>query len=140
MATGTSHLQRTSALESLRINVIVERARAGISQGELAKRAGLSRQTVSRIERASTDIGLGVIERVADALGTTVSVLVEPYVPDNPDDEELARRIAAPREEYIDADAFIAAMDEAHGIGRSIPRYSRAGRPPLPRQSTPARP
>ena len=140
MVTDTSQLARASALESLRINVIVERARARLSQDDLAKRAGVSRQTVSRIERASTDVGLSVIERIADALGTTVSVLVEPYVPDDPDNEELARRIAAPREESIDARAFITAMDEAHGVGRSVRRYSRAGRPPLSRQRTPARP
>ncbi len=139
MATDTSHLQRVSALESLRINVIVERARARISQGELAERAGISRQTVSRIERASTDVGLSVVERIASALGTTVTVLVEPYVPDNPDEAELARRINAPTEEFIDAEAFIATMDEAHGIGRSVRRFSRAGRPPLSGQSAPAR-
>jgi transcriptional regulator with XRE-family HTH domain len=140
MATDTSHLQHVSALESLRINVIVERARARLSQGELAERAGVSRQTISRIERASTDVGLSVIERIATALGTTVTVLVEPYVPDDPDDAELERRISAPPEEFIDADAFMAASDEAYGVGPRVRRYSRAGRPSLSRPATPPRP
>ena len=68
---NTSEAARLSALESLRINVIVERARARLSQSELAKKAGVSRQTISRIERASSDVGLAVIERIATALGTS---------------------------------------------------------------------
>jgi transcriptional regulator with XRE-family HTH domain len=134
MATDTSHLQQVSALESLRINVIVERARARLSQGELAKRAGVSRQTISRIERASTDVGLGVVERIATALGTTVTVLVEPYEPDCPDDAEIARRLTAPPEEFIDADALLAAEQEAAGHVVDIERFSRAGRPPVSRR------
>jgi transcriptional regulator with XRE-family HTH domain len=137
--TDTSQLARYSALESLRINVIVERARAKLSQAELAKKAGVSRQTISRIERASSDVGLAVIERVAGALGTTVTILVEPYEPDFPDDAELARRAAAPREEFIDADALLAAEAEAYGRGLKLERFSRAGRPPIPRHSASGR-
>ena len=132
--TNASPAARYSALESLRINVIVERARARLSQSELAKKAGVSRQTISRIERASSDVGLAVIERIATALGTTVTVLVEPYEPDFPDDAELARTLTEPRGNYIDADAFLAALDEAAGR-TEIKRFSRAGRPPLSRRA-----
>jgi transcriptional regulator with XRE-family HTH domain len=129
--TNAAPVARNSALESLRINVIVERARAKLSQAELAKKAGVSRQTISRIERATNDVGLAVIERIAVALGTTVTVLVEPYEPDLPDDAELARRAAAPPEEFIDADALIAAEAEAYGRATKLERFSRAGRPPV---------
>jgi transcriptional regulator with XRE-family HTH domain len=122
---------RAPALEALRVNVIVGRARARLSQDELAKRASVSRQTISRIERAATDVGIDVVDRIATALGTTVSELLVPFGPDRVDDEELARRAAAPREESIDARALLAAVDEAAGRPAELERFSRAGRPPV---------
>jgi hypothetical protein len=50
------------------------------------------------------------------------------------DDDELARRAAAPDEEFVDARAVLEAVDEAADRPTTgIERYSRAGRPPVAR-------
>ena len=50
----------------------------GISQEELADRAGLHRTYVSSIERAQRNVALKNIFRIADALGTTPGELLKP--------------------------------------------------------------
>lgn len=122
---------RAPALEALRANVIVGRARARLSQDQLAERAGVSRPTISRIERATADVGVDVVQRIADALGVTVAELFVPLSATAVDDDELARRAAAGDDEFVDAEALLDAVDEA--AGRPIERYSRAGRPRLAR-------
>ena len=127
----TAH--RNSALEALRVNLVVERARALLSQDMLAHRAGVSRPTLSRIERGTAaDVGVAVVQRIADALGVTVAHLFEPSLePRHETDEEVAHRIATGRaEDFTDADALFVAMDDLHRI---TPRYSRRGRPPVAR-------
>jgi transcriptional regulator with XRE-family HTH domain len=118
------------AREVLRVNVIVGRARVRLSQEELAEHAGISRPTLSRVERAAGDVGLDVIERIAGALGVAVADLLVPLREDRVGNRELARRAAAPDNEFVDADALLEAVDEAAG---RIERYSRAGRPSLGR-------
>jgi transcriptional regulator with XRE-family HTH domain len=118
------------AREVLRVNVIVGRAKAHLSQEELADRAGISRPTLSRVERAAGDVGLDVIERIAGALGVAVADLLVPPNEDRVGDRELARRAAAPDDEFVDAEALLEAVDVAAG---RIERYSRAGRRPLAR-------
>ena len=105
---ATSTSTRAPALEALRVNVIIGRARSRLSQTELAERAGVSRPTISRIERASGDVGIDVIQRIADALGVAVADL------------------------FISANAVSVDEDELLG-DRSIERYSQAGRPPMAR-------
>lgn len=123
---------RAPALEALRVNTIVGRAIARISQQELAERAGLSRPTISRIERGATgDVGIETVERIAGVLGVTVADLFIPVTEDRWDDDELLRRAATDRAEFIDARALLEAVDEA--AGRPIKRYSRAGRPSVVR-------
>ena len=127
---------RPSALEALRVNVIVGRARARFSQSELAKRAGLSRPTISRLERAASDIGVDAIQRIADALGTTVSNLFLAASDDHPGDDELALRAQADDDSFIDADALLEAIDESAGRPCEVTeRYSKAGRPAVVRKS-----
>jgi transcriptional regulator with XRE-family HTH domain len=121
---------RAPAREVLRVNVIVGRARARLSQEELAERAGISRPTLSRVERAAGDVGLDVIERIAGALGVAVADLLVPPREDRVDDRELARRAAASEDKFVEADALLEAVDEAAG---RIERYSRAGRPSFAR-------
>lgn len=138
MATAaTTHSARAPALEALRVNVIVGRAKARLSQDELAQRANVSRQTISRIERAASDVGIEVVERIADALGTSIADLLVPASAERVDDDELARRAAAPRrEDSVDARALLDAVDEAAGRApgsHEIQRFSRAGRRPVPR-------
>jgi transcriptional regulator with XRE-family HTH domain len=137
MANSAVTVTRVAALEALRINLIVERARLRISQSALAERSGVSRPTISRLERAAGDVGVTVVQRLAIALNTSVSELLafddSPYV----DDAEIARRAADPPEMFIGADAFLEALDEAHS--RLIPseRYSRAGRRAVARRAPP---
>jgi len=132
---ATTSSARGTALEALRVNVIVGRAKARLSQAELAQRANVSRQTISRIERAATDVGIEVVERIANALETTIAELFVPVGTERVDDGELARRAVTPREDFVDARALLAAVDEAAGrtTGGEIERFSRAGRRAVPR-------
>lgn len=123
------------ALEALRVNTIVGRAKARLSQAELAERSGVSRPTISRIERAAGDIGIEVVERIADALGVTVASLFVPARTERVDEDEIARRAADADGEFVDARTLIAAIDEAAGRPApvEIERFSRAGRPRVAR-------
>ena len=55
--------------------VRTERKRLGISQEELAGRAGLHRTYVADIERGARNLSLANIEKLAKALGTTIPAL-----------------------------------------------------------------
>ncbi len=122
---------RAPALEALRVNVIVERARARLSQEDLARRSGVARPTISRIERGVGDVGIEVVQRLADALGVTVAELFAPVGRSSVDDAELERRAGADDDAFLDARVFLDAVDEA--AERPTQRYSRAGRPPVVR-------
>jgi len=120
-----------SALETLRVNLIVERARARFSQTELAQRAGVARPTISRIERAVGDVGVDVVDRIASALGVTVASLFIPVDTRPADDDAIARRAAAPASEYSSIRDLLAAIDEsaaAESGAKPHERYSKAGR------------
>ena len=54
------------------------RKERGISQEELAKRCGVSRQTVNAIENDKYDPTLALAFRLAQGLGTTVDGLFTP--------------------------------------------------------------
>jgi|HubBroStandDraft_6_1064221.scaffolds.fasta_scaffold888422_1 transcriptional regulator with XRE-family HTH domain len=130
----TANLARSPALEALRVNVIVGRAKARLSQEQLAERAGISRPTVSRLERSAGDIGVEVVQRIADALGTTVADLFIPPSTARVAESELARRATAGDQEFVDAVALLEAVDEAaHRSPAEIERYSKAGRPAVAR-------
>jgi transcriptional regulator with XRE-family HTH domain len=134
-ASHRANPRASPALEALRVNLIVGRAKACLSQEAFAERAGISRPTVSRIERGiAEDVGLDVVQRIADALGYAVADLfILPSI-SRVDDAELARRAAANDDEFIDANEVLDAAAEAAGPERSaIKRYSRAGRPPIRR-------
>ena len=51
------------------------RTENGLSQEELARRCGVTRQTVNAIENNKYDPTLSLAFRLADALGTTVDAL-----------------------------------------------------------------
>ncbi|MBV8370856.1 MAG: helix-turn-helix transcriptional regulator [Candidatus Eremiobacteraeota bacterium] len=92
-----------------------------MSQAQLAKRANVSRQTISRIERAATDIRIEVVERIASALGVTVADLFASTGAKRVNDRELARRAATPRRDYVDARDLLLAVDEAAGRSVGLP-------------------
>lgn len=108
--------------EALRVNLVVLRATKGLSQAALARRTGVSRAIISELEQGRGDVRLTTLARLASALDSSVSALLEPWRPQQATDEELSRR--ARDEAFIDADAFLDALDEAD----SVPRYSRRGR------------
>ncbi|WP_460068444.1 helix-turn-helix domain-containing protein [Streptomyces sp. YKOK-I1] len=58
-----------------------ERARAGLSLSELAKRAGIAKSTLSQLEAASGNPSMETIWALGVALGVPFSALVEPPVP-----------------------------------------------------------
>lgn len=53
----------------------IRRTEKGISQEELARRCGVTRQTVNAIENNKYDPTLSLAFRLADELGTTVDAL-----------------------------------------------------------------
>jgi DNA-binding XRE family transcriptional regulator/predicted RNase H-like HicB family nuclease len=57
-----------------RLQVRWARTAAGVSQGELARRMGVSRQLVSKIESAGSNVTVETIDRVAKALGVPWSI------------------------------------------------------------------
>lgn len=118
-----------SVREVLRVNIITARAKTRLSQCELAERSGVSRPTISRIERAQVDVGIDAVSRIAAALGLAVADLFATWSEAEPDAAELQRRACAGDEESIDASDLLAALDEAN----APKRYSRAGRPPVAR-------
>jgi transcriptional regulator with XRE-family HTH domain len=116
----------------LSVNTVIFRARAGLSQAALCQRAGISRDTLSRIERGEADPTLTVLEKLAGGLGVPFAALFSsertPDVEDI-DDDELLRLATEGHESSGDARVLLAAIDEAAGY--SPERYSQAGRPRL---------
>lgn len=121
---------RPPSRELLSGNLIFERARAGLSQTGLADAAGLSRQTISEIERGATNPSLDVIDRIIDALGITIDRLFVLHSSGVVDDVELEQRRASGREDTVDAFEALDAIEEAAGRPR---RFSNAGRPRMGR-------
>src|SRR5437016_8469305 len=83
--------------------VRTQRKRLGISQEELAGRAGLHRTYVADIERGARNLSLANIEKLAKALGTSIPALFTDVsgrgtaaqvllVEDEPTDVELVLR------------------------------------------------
>lgn len=73
---ATSTIQQISAREVLASNTIRLRKNLGWSQEELALRADLHRTFIAHVERQVRNISLDNIEKIADALGVTVGVLL----------------------------------------------------------------
>ncbi len=55
-----------------------ERAKLGLSQEELASRAGVHRTYIGMIERAEKNITLENIEKIAKALSVPIDYLMKP--------------------------------------------------------------
>jgi transcriptional regulator with XRE-family HTH domain len=120
------------AHQALKINLLVLRAKNHLSQAELAKAAGVSRTVISDLEQGRGDTRLGTLARIAFVLKTTIAELLTPWQPSQNTEEEFVRRAHAPEDEFIDADDFLAALDEASEPSR----YSRRGRKPTVARST----
>ncbi len=58
--------------------VLALRLQKGLSQAELAERAGTKQASVSRVERAETVPSLTLLKKLAAALGTRVEIRLVP--------------------------------------------------------------
>lgn len=59
-------------------NIIDRRKSVGLSQEDLARRAGVSRAYVGKIENSRFSASIDTIEKIAGALGVEADVLFEP--------------------------------------------------------------
>ncbi|MFD4993963.1 helix-turn-helix domain-containing protein [Cellulosimicrobium cellulans] len=64
-------------LAALGSRVTEERKRRGLTQEELAELAGLSRPTISKIERGVQDVGVVVLCKIARVLGVAAASLLD---------------------------------------------------------------
>jgi transcriptional regulator with XRE-family HTH domain len=109
------------AREALRSNVLFRRAQKRFSQATLAERSGVSRTIISSVENCEGNVTLENIEKIAQALETNVADLFAEHVNLEASEADLARRAKDGPEAYVDADDFLAALDERT-------RYSKRGR------------
>jgi transcriptional regulator with XRE-family HTH domain len=127
MAHDGADSARKSAIETLSENVIVERARARLFQSDLAERTGLRRATISNIENALGDVSLRKIEKLANAFGRPVSVVLDGTEDDLQETDAAIdrRRETSSPEEFVDAFDLLIAVEEAR---RSRPGRRRTAR------------
>jgi transcriptional regulator with XRE-family HTH domain len=142
----TPNRRALSPQVSLSANLTFERARKRFSQAELAKRAGVSRYTIVRLESSQyANPGLEMLDKIAGALDVSVHRLLRPIQPDHhaPSDEELLRRMQDPDSEFVDVDDLFAVIDEAERAARRLGthcRYSNRGRRRVVHPVAPPRP
>lgn len=86
------------SMRSLAADLVTWRKLRGLTQAQLADRAGVSRDTLTRLESGNGGVGLETLLRVLRALGL-LDVLTDALDPHNSDvgrmrsDEELPRRV-----------------------------------------------
>lgn len=83
MAAGTTPRAVTSAMQRMGEDLATWRKLRGLTAAEVADRAGVTRQTVGRLE-AGQDIALSTMLQVARALGVLegLASAVDPYATD----------------------------------------------------------
>ena len=67
--------QKQATRERMGLRIAALRKLAGLSQEQLAERAGLQRTHVSRIEAGKYAVTLETIQAIAEALGMTVDII-----------------------------------------------------------------
>ncbi len=78
--------ERPDVLVHVAANVRRLRQAVSLSQQALAERAGVSRRMLVNIEKGDVNVSLGMLDRLAEALGVLFYALVQP-----PDSEDSAR-------------------------------------------------
>ncbi len=77
------------------------RTRHGISQRQLALRAGTSQAAISQLESGRRDLSVGTLERILLALGYRMNVVAEP-LPLDVDERHFRADLAAPMAERLE--------------------------------------
>ena len=73
----TIEVQKVSIHEASARAVAYARASAGMTQKELAASAGIDQSDISKIERGIANPSVGTLERIAAALGGTLSIEIK---------------------------------------------------------------
>jgi transcriptional regulator with XRE-family HTH domain len=128
LATATPPAPRTTR-ERIGARILLARARARLTQSQLARAAGVTSQTVSDIERGATNAAIDVLDSLAKALDVPIERLFTPPFVGVVDDSEIARRRALSQSELVDARDLHAAIEEA--AGRKAKPGARKKRPKI---------
>jgi len=67
-------LVRVNPALAIALQVRWERSKQGLTQGEVAKRAGVAQQQIAKLERPGENPTIGTIDKIAKALGVNVDV------------------------------------------------------------------
>ena len=67
--------QKQATRERMGMRIAALRKLAGLSQEQLAERAGLQRTHISRIEAGKYAVTLETVQAIAEALGMTVDII-----------------------------------------------------------------
>ena len=107
--------------DALKFNVLQRRAQMRLSQYTLAKRAAVSRATLSDVEMGfCADVNLNALIRIASVLGTSVSDLLLQRTQRGSSDADIERRAADGDEAYVSARDLLVALDD---VGNTVRGY-----------------
>jgi len=70
-------MQRTQEFDYIGKNILRVRNELGVSQKELARRAGVGAASISKVEKGRSTSAISIIVKLAIALGVPVSLLVD---------------------------------------------------------------
>lgn len=111
--------KRTRDAQAFAGNLLkLARTKTGVSQAELARRAGVPASTVSKIENGQRQPSFPLLDRLLAAVGLEMRTRLEPY--DDHDDVLDARYAAAGPEQRARLDAQHDAMVEAFTDARPV--------------------
>jgi transcriptional regulator with XRE-family HTH domain len=123
--------KKTRAAEQVGEGLQSLRKQHGLTQAEIAERAGLSNDAVSRIERGDREARLGTLERLASVLGVEVVALFgsDREVKPRHQDKITGRLGLLQRElDKLDSDTAEAILDGCLAIARSFYRKAKKTR------------
>lgn len=94
-------MEKRPARRRLAENLRIIRLLRNWSQEDLAAATGLDRSYIGGLERAERNVGLDVMERLAESLGVTIAELTS-----EPDPRQLSERILEIVREAVDGTPF----------------------------------
>jgi transcriptional regulator with XRE-family HTH domain len=119
------------------------RERAGLSQGELAKRAGVNQSTLQRIESEQREPAFGFVSLIAGALGLSLDALMAGAMPPIRESSEapltlpmVARAVSEIRSELADTNLRVAQLAEMVDTKPKGPRKGALPQPATRKRST----